>query len=155
MRKRIVCYTLALFTMLSALYLPFSLMLQSKSDAMQRSKIVSNEEKLADVTKAMMSAKVSRLISDVFFISDSLRLSSIYDSDLHELQQEWIAFANRKKVYDQIRYLDLNGNEIVRINYAPAGSYAAAQQSLQNKKRSCLFYGYHWFAAEPNLHFEA
>lgn len=139
MRKRIVCYTLALFTMLSALYLPFSLMLQSKSDAMQRSKIVSNEEKLADVTKAMMSAKVSRLISDLFFISDSLRLSSIYDSDLHELQQEWIAFANRKKVYDQIRYLDLNGNEIVRINYAPAGSYAAAQQSLQNKKDRAYF----------------
>lgn len=114
-------------------------MLQSKSDAMQRSKIIGNEEKFADVTKTMMRAKISRLISDVFFISDSLRLSTTYDPDLHELQQEWIAFANRKKIYDQLRYLDLNGNEIVRINYASSGSYAVKSQFLQNKKDRSYF----------------
>ncbi len=139
MRKKILCYTLVLFMILSAIYLPFSLMLESKSDAIHRSEIVGNEEKLADVTKTMMSAKVSRLISDVLFISDSLSLSKTYHSDFHELQQEWIAFANRKKIYDQIRYLDLAGNEIIRINYASDGSYAVKPQFLQNKRNRPYF----------------
>lgn len=51
------------------------------------------------------------------------------------MKEQWVAFADSKKQYDQIRLIDLNGDEKIRINYSDEGSYVVSEEDLQNKKR--------------------
>jgi len=136
---RFLLYTLAIFLVLSLLYLPFSLLLQKNEDELARSEMVSAEEKLVDVEKTVISSKIDRLISDVMFAADSVALCSDDGDGYAGLKEQWIAFSNRKRIYDQICFLDRNGSEVVRVNYAPDGAYAVEDSKLQNKKDRYYF----------------
>lgn len=48
-------------------------------------------------------------------------------------------FALQRKVYDQIRYLDKNGQEIIRINYNQGQAVVVPSSDLQNKKGRYYF----------------
>lgn len=133
MTRRMLGYAAALFFVCSAVFLPVAAALESKDREMQRSEILSGESSLAEVSKTIMSQKMTRLVSDLLYIGDSLRLCREDGSGYDGLKKEWIAFSNRKKVYDQIRYIDKNGSEVLRINYAESGAYAVADGDLQNK----------------------
>ncbi len=138
MSRRMFGYIAALFFALSAVFLPVAAILEYKDRELQRSEILSQESSLADVAKTIMSQKTARLVSDLLYITDSLRNYRNTD-EYAALQQDWTAFANRKKVYDQIRYLDASGREVVRVNYAAAGAYAVAQSELQDKSDRYYF----------------
>lgn len=49
------------------------------------------------------------------------------------LQEDFLSFSKNRKVYDQIRYLDLDGKEIVRINYNNGQPVSVAEDELQIK----------------------
>lgn len=49
------------------------------------------------------------------------------------LEQDFLSFSKNRKIYDQIRYLDLQGKEIVRINNNNDQPYAVAKEQLQKK----------------------
>ncbi len=134
MLKKILLYTLFAFLVLGTIYLSISLAIRMNADGIQREEIVSAEELFVDVEKAVISNRVNRLISDVLYVADSLRLGNIGAGDYSEIEKQWMAFSDRKKFYDQIRYIDLDGNEVIRINYSEEGSYAISKQDLQNKK---------------------
>jgi diguanylate cyclase (GGDEF)-like protein/PAS domain S-box-containing protein len=59
---------------------------------------------------------------DVMFLADHYQNHDISDlptqSQLDALAVDWISFSQVKKVYDQIRWLDQNGNERLRVRYA-------------------------------------
>ena len=50
-----------------------------------------------DVEKTIVSNKVNRLVTDVLYIADSLRLNDISSGDYSEIEKQWMAFSNRKK----------------------------------------------------------
>ena len=65
----------------------------------------------------IIANKVGGLVGDVLFIADSMLLEDTRDyTDDSIIVQLWIAFSNREQIYDQIRYLDTDGNEVIRIN---------------------------------------
>lgn len=137
--KWFVLYPLGIFFILCLIYLPISLVLQNKNELMMQSEILSSAEKQVDVEKTMVSSKVDRLITDVLYISDSLRLNEDDHHDYTSLKKEWIAFSDRKRIYDQIRFLDKEGNEVVRVNYSEKGAYAVPDSELQNKRDRYYF----------------
>ncbi|RKZ96550.1 MAG: PAS domain-containing sensor histidine kinase [Gammaproteobacteria bacterium] len=49
------------------------------------------------------------------------------------LEQDFLSFSKNRKIYDQIRYLDLNGKEIVRVNDNNGQPYAVDIDQLQQK----------------------
>jgi methyl-accepting chemotaxis protein len=55
---------------------------------------------------------------DVLFLSKLSSLNDIINSNegKGELEQDFLAFSNEKKIFHQIRYIDENGQEIVSIN---------------------------------------
>ena len=116
-KKRIFLYTFFAVFILGIIYLSVSLIIRINSDKIQQAEIVNSEEQLVDIEKTIVSNKVNRLVTDVLYIADSLRLNDISSGDYSEIEKQWMAFSNRKKIYDQIRYIDLEGNEIIRINY--------------------------------------
>jgi len=137
--KGLIIYGLVLFVAISMVYLTISLVIQVKSNEIRKNQLIENETRLVDVEKTIVSYKINRLITEVLYIADSLTLNNNCSAKQTDIENQWIAFSDRKKIYDQIRYIDLKGNEIVRINYSPEGSYATKKEQLQNKKDRYYF----------------
>ncbi|MEA4972478.1 MAG: diguanylate cyclase [Candidatus Metalachnospira sp.] len=116
-----------------------SLIVQANSDKVQKQEIIINEQRLVDVERAIISNKINRLVSDVLYISDSLKLNDDGNGDYSKVEQQWLAFSNRKTLYDQIRFIDLIGNEVIRVNYSNDGAYLVGKEYLQNKKGRYFF----------------
>ena len=53
--------------------------------------------------------------------------------------QDFISIANTHKIYDQIRFLDLNGYEILRVNYKNHSAYIVPDNQLQYKGHRYYF----------------
>jgi PAS domain S-box-containing protein len=49
------------------------------------------------------------------------------------LAEDFFSFSKNKKIYDQIRYLNLDGNEIVRVNYNNGQPVIVKEEKLQKK----------------------
>jgi diguanylate cyclase (GGDEF)-like protein/PAS domain S-box-containing protein len=58
---------------------------------------------------------------------------------IKDLQQHWSSMAMQRGRYDQIRFLDAQGQEIIRINYNNGNPYAVKQDILQSKKHRYYF----------------
>lgn len=95
----------------------------------------------SDITNFLTS-----LEEDVIFLSQSQSLVQYLESNPADLdtsavkekraalEQEFLAFARARKIYDQIRFLDITGQEVVRINTDFEGvSTIVPQKKLQNK----------------------
>lgn len=69
-------------------------------------------------------------------------------SDLHYLHhtfddfsgEDWIEFSKHRKIYDQIRFIDASGQEIIRVNKKETTAYLVLKEDLQNKKRPVLLH---------------
>ena len=61
------------------------------------------------------------------------------DNCAKELENNYLRFARHKARYDQIRYLDRQGQEIVRVNWNEGNPYVVALVTLQNKRDRYYF----------------
>jgi hypothetical protein len=105
----------------------------------KRSELETTEAKLVDVEKTVMSYRIDRLITDLLYISSSFELDGAAGRDYSSIKARWLAFSNSKKIYDQIRFIDASGNEVLRVNYSSDGAYATASEDLQNKSERPYF----------------
>lgn len=113
--------------------------LRNSSLSVQASKVELISEKVKNY--------LSNIDSDLFYLRDSNSLSlylSALQSDsaykkrlmLTNLRNAFKKFARQKKIYQQIRFIDLNGTEVIRINYADGQAVNVPDTALQNKKDS-------------------
>lgn len=80
---------------------------------------------------------ISAISDDVLFLS---KLPDIKDLDEYDhINGIFLEFSKSKKVYDQIRYLDSQGNEIIRVNGNNGLSEMVDSKDLQNKKGRYYF----------------
>ncbi|MEM9657564.1 MAG: ATP-binding protein, partial [Planctomycetota bacterium] len=56
-----------------------------------------------------------------------------------QLEAEYVRFAVRKAAYGQIRFLDLEGREMIRVNYRDGDAFAVADDQLQSKATRYYF----------------
>ena len=137
--KKIARYTVLFFLVLSIGYLIVAVVVKTKENAIQRENILNTQQELADVEREIISNKVSRLVSDVLYTADNFQLNSAEGDNYAEVKRQWLVFSERKKIYDQIRFIDLDGNERVRVNYSGTGAQVVADTALQNKKDRYYF----------------
>ncbi len=134
--KKGIVYSVIFFVIISCIYLAISVFLQINTNKVEKVALIENEERLVNVEKYILSKTINELKSDLLFITDSY---NIQENESEKLGKEWIAFADRKMIYDQIRFIDLNGDETIRINYDLNGSTAVEEGDLQNKKDRTYF----------------
>lgn len=141
-KGRIAGYTASIFGVLGLFFLVVSLLVQYSADAVIRQETLKRNQHDIQTTGIVLASRLTRIVSDLLYICDSFQLSYFDPVDWDaqtELLQQWVAFADHKKVYDQVRYLDVDGNEIIRVNYSPMGSYSVPDSQLQNKKDRYYF----------------
>ena len=60
-------------------------------------------------------------------------------SEKQRLLELFVTFSNEKRIYDQVRYLDATGMEIVRVNFGANGAVPVADEALQLKGERSFF----------------
>lgn len=136
--KTIIKFMFVIFFIMGLSYLSITLLMQFNVNKIQKSGIISNEQIVLDVERVIISNKMNQVVSDLLYINDSLQLCN-GDNNYEDLERQWLAFSNRKKIYDQIRFIDLDGNEVIRVNYKDDGAEIVDRLNLQNKKDRYYF----------------
>ncbi len=81
--------------------------------------------------------------SDLFYLAESGSRNGQFDPlapDGHrELQENFRLFVEKRGIYDQLRFLDLGGMEIVRVNLADGRALVVPGEMLQDKSQRYYF----------------
>lgn len=73
-------------------------------------------------------------------LNDLVFIENVYEEDLYNLdlqlkkvKMDWLHIGKIRSDYDQIRYIDENGDEIIRVNNRNGVQYVVDEDQLQNK----------------------
>ncbi len=100
------------------------------------------EQKVVDSLVEITSGMVAKVASDVMVLGDHNAMKALLDGDASQrlaLEHDYLAFSRRKRIYDQIRYLDETGMEIVRVNFNKGNPALVPAERLQNKGKRYYF----------------
>lgn len=85
----------------------------------------------------MIKAHFQNIVSDLMFLAGQhelhLMLSLGHKFSHADSHNDYLEFSLRKGIYGQIRVLDKNGMELVRVNYNNGEPFAVPEYELQNK----------------------
>ncbi len=106
-----------------------------------------NQKELIRTLNHSIESFLASAEDDVLFLSQSSPMNRYLANQTgdnlkllkEELANEFLAFSEQRKIYYQIRYLDENGQEIVRIDSNKRNSYIIPQRKLQNKANRGYF----------------
>ncbi len=120
---------------LFVLTIAFSILLMRRSslldDARMRSRIQ------VDYLSELVDSYFNSIHADLHFLpelNELLRYKSLpNDEDRRDIESEFYEFCMSKGVYDQIRYLDAEGQEVIRINHNDGQCRVIPENELQDK----------------------
>lgn len=85
----------------------------------------------------IIDTEITSIVSDVLYLANQNALKSYVSGATAEgrahLEEDYRLFISRKGIYDQVRYLDEFGMEVVRVNYRPESPEIVLAEELQNK----------------------
>ncbi|MEN8213217.1 MAG: PAS domain S-box protein [Pseudomonadota bacterium] len=109
----------------------------------ERSTIESTESLNVDLAHRMIIEEIADVVRDLRFLAEHIESRGLPDalswSREQSIADEFRIFASNKGHYDQIRYLDKSGMEIVRVNYNSGDPRVVPVSSLQNKANRYYF----------------
>ena len=77
------------------------------------------------------------VIGDLYYLSEQVHLDEYLENgqeeELRTLAQEYLVLSESRQIYDQIRYIDENGAELLRINWNNGDPVLVPENELQNK----------------------
>jgi PAS domain-containing protein len=83
------------------------------------------------------------IVSDLMVLSDLKSAQKLFKqptvASRAEVANTMLSFSMRKGIYDQIRYLDASGQELVRVDFNNGYPAIVAQDQLQNKSKRYYF----------------
>lgn len=105
--------------------------------SLKKEQIIENNKNILISQDFAFKDILAPVISDLKVLSSYFLSKEVFDDA--EIKNQFRYFADIKKVYDQIRFIDNNGDEKIRINYFPEGSEIVNENDLQNKKDRYYF----------------
>ncbi|MEA3278252.1 MAG: PAS domain S-box protein [Pseudomonadota bacterium] len=105
--------------------------------ATERGKLEAREQLNVALARHMIASDVAAVVTDLMFLAEHIQEQGLLDRDAPEDRRrigvEFRAFARNKRLYDQIRYLDLNSRETVRVNFNGGDPSIVPEDQLQDK----------------------
>lgn len=114
------------------------------SDAQHRlAQLESRELARVEVARKMLGRNLQGIVTDLHLIASSRFLEHYLEmgeeSEREQLEEFLIEFTQQRGIYDQVRYLDATGQEVVRVNYIAGKAHPVAPDELQNKAHRYYF----------------
>ncbi|MBA5761981.1 GGDEF domain-containing protein [Vibrio sp. 404] len=118
--------------------------------ATSKSNIKAEQKALLEGKKDYIESVIGSVVKETALLADLLSQQEVYLAEnnpdltsktaiLSRVNNTLVSMSQRKEIYDQIRYLDLNGNEVVRINFKDGRANVVAHTQLQNKAHRYYF----------------
>jgi len=101
---------------------------QSRVQSFQRDEI-----RVVQLEVDFLEREFDSVLGDIHYLHHAFKDDLVPHQNLNAVADNWAIFSLDKRIYDQIRYLDNKGNEIIRINYDDTGSQIVPPSQLQNK----------------------
>ena len=97
----------------------------------------STEDRVLDIARQRLTLTVGSIVSDVSYLAEQDALQTVLadggPAALYHLGAEYRSFARHREYFDQIRFLDLTGQEIVRVDRKAGAVRLVPANELQNK----------------------
>jgi signal transduction histidine kinase len=95
------------------------------------------------IGKMAIAADLEFIATDLMVLAQHNAFHQMQDSLNQDaitlLEQDFLVFSQTKQLYDQVRFLDMDGMEIVRINFNAAQAFIVSKKHLQNKSKRYYF----------------
>ena len=127
------------FAAIAIIFLAATMLIQAENNRDKRITVDITERSLIASEQYFIEYKIGGLISDLQFVYDTLAQNDANHDEQSELEELWRAFSDGRKVYDQIRFLDTAGNEIIRVDNDEKGAVVLPKEKLQNKSDRYYF----------------
>lgn len=141
--KNKVLAFLLIFILLSALTGVILRYLYSQNISKDKLILETNEMARIEERQKIIKTDFDQIIADLFFLANFSLLQNVFENEsqksLTQLGKDLLIFSAEKKRYDQIHYIDQNGEEIVRVNYNNGNPFIVPQKLLQNKVQPNYF----------------
>ncbi len=111
----------------------------------ERNIIEAEEIHNMDLGMAIIVRDLGSTVSDLLVLSEQHELQRVLGDDgerrseLRDLSSNFLSFSLRKRVYDQIRFLDETGMEVVRVNYNDGHPLIMPEAQLESKAKRYYF----------------
>jgi PAS domain S-box-containing protein len=101
------------------------------------------KETQAKTTVAILDLSLATIVDDLEVLANLPDLQTLLSIDNQVTRQslalDYLSFSHAKKIYDQLRYLDEKGQEIVRVNFNHQEPRIIPDKDLQNKAHRYYF----------------
>ncbi len=109
----------------------------------ERMAIETWEKGNVDIHAKTIAGDFKLVVADIRYLSEAKKLKRMLETGSaehkRELEEEYVRFSNSKGVYDQIRFLDEKGMEVIRINYNDGSPHLVPVEELQFKGNRYYF----------------
>ncbi|MDM8537657.1 PAS domain S-box protein [Desulfobacterales bacterium HSG17] len=120
----------------------FVLLVSYETSALKKN-IANKEISIVQTEKNVAESNIFAHLSDAVFLAKIVqqRYSERWNKELlrQKLAGDFLAFSETRKVYDQIRFLEVSGMEFVRINLIDQRAKIVPKEELQDKSKRYYF----------------
>jgi len=113
-----------------------------KSETNKNRKLIEAEElQTLNHQNEVISFTFKEIVTGLMFMSKQQELLLVLENEQYKNQfaKECLDFCRSKKMYDQVRFIDSKGMEVVRVNFNNGSPAIASDDLLQNKKKRYYF----------------
>jgi len=141
--KSVFTYFLGIFLLIGAVLTGTISVLYNLETKDYLSRIKFEEQHNLELQLEIVKKNLEVVVSDLLFLSQQNELLNMLDTGDISLRKpiarEYLQFSHKKKIYDQIRFLDENGMELVRVNYNNGKPQIVDGSRLQSKGNRYYF----------------
>ncbi|MEW6594106.1 MAG: sensor domain-containing diguanylate cyclase [Thermodesulfobacteriota bacterium] len=141
--RRLLVHFLAIFLLLAGVLTAALALFYHEERTDHLTRLTAEKRYNIQLQEQSIGQRFDAIITDLLFLARQNELQDLLAADTTKNRQrlalEYLHFAGEKLAYDQIRYLDRNGMEVVRVNAAAGGPVIVAASALQSKKDRYYF----------------
>ena len=145
-KRRVGKMALLLFLLSMGVVVFFLGVLYVLGSRAELAKLKAREEAVVALQSRYIMSETLSIFTDLIFIAKNECIDAIFDpvqdardQGIRDLEEEFLRFSSAKASYDQIRLIDLNGDELLRVNFNSGSPVSVASDQLQNKKHRYYF----------------
>ncbi|MCD6323059.1 MAG: diguanylate cyclase [Clostridiales bacterium] len=137
--RNFIKYFIVFFVVLSVFLMGILTLVEVQKKNRMSQSIVDNEKNNVANQTSVLAEELNSVLSDLRYLRESFQISMDKNEKHETIANEWRVFSKNKRIYDQIRYIDESGEEVIRVNYSDKGAYIVENEYLQNKSDRYYF----------------
>lgn len=138
-KRNTIGYFIISFTLVFAFSFLILFFLEKEVRSTKIEAVQSQEQRVVKLENDFMGREFSMVLSDLHYLHHAFENELLDTNNYPKIAANWAEFSTHRRIYDQIRYLDADGDEKIRININEKGGYIVPGKDLQNKKDRYYF----------------